>query len=125
VSRDDRLRLLEEENDFLREQIARLERVLVGEQSMPVEWRLTQQEQRVMGVLVNREFASKDAIMAALYRNLGRDEAEPKIVDVFVCKIRKKLKPFGIDIRTVWGTGYCLPPEQRTLLRQQTSGVAE
>ena len=47
--------------------------------------------------------------MAALYWD--KDEpGEEKIIDVLVCKIRKKLKPYGIDIKTHWGRGYYLPP---------------
>lgn len=41
----------------------------------------------------------------------GIDEPELKIVDVFVCKVRKKLyEASGGDnyIETVWGRGYAL-----------------
>jgi two-component system cell cycle response regulator CtrA len=36
------------------------------------------------------------------------DEPELKIIDVFVCKIRKKLAAVGLGdfIGTVWGRGY-------------------
>ncbi len=36
------------------------------------------------------------------------DEPEVKIIDVLVCKLRKKLAPAGADnvIGTVWGRGY-------------------
>lgn len=38
------------------------------------------------------------------------DHAEPqiKIIDVFVCKIRKKVKPLGVTIHTHWGKGYSM-----------------
>ncbi|WP_367278227.1 helix-turn-helix domain-containing protein [uncultured Alsobacter sp.] len=83
----------------------------------PVEWGLSPSEQKVMGVLLTREMATKDALMAALYTANGRDEAELKIVDVFICKMRKKLKPFAISITTVWAQGYALPPDIRRTLR--------
>ena len=41
----------------------------------------------------------------------GRDEPELKIIDVFMCKLRKKLAAAsgGADyIETVWGRGYML-----------------
>ena len=46
----------------------------------------------------------------------GLDEPELKIIDVFICKIRKKLREAtgGQDpIETVWGRGYVLrdPPD--------------
>lgn len=51
---------------------------------------------------------TKDAIMSVLYRNEAKDEAEIKIVDVFLCKLRKKLAPFDIGIETIWGVGYAM-----------------
>jgi two-component system, cell cycle response regulator CtrA len=50
---------------------------------------------------------SKDAFMTHLYG--GRDEPELKIIDVFICKLRKKLAAVnGHPIETVWGRGYVL-----------------
>ncbi|NTF67715.1 winged helix-turn-helix domain-containing protein [Rhizobium rhizogenes] len=34
------------------------------------------------------------------------DEPGIKIVDIYVCKIRKKLTGLGLAIETVWGRGY-------------------
>jgi two-component system cell cycle response regulator CtrA len=49
----------------------------------------------------------------------GMDEPELKIIDVFICKLRKKLceATDGVNyIETVWGRGYVLrDPEQATL----------
>ena len=39
------------------------------------------------------------------------DEPEPKIIDVFICKLRRKLEiagARGVSIDTVWGQGYTL-----------------
>lgn len=121
-----RLEVVEQENLLLRERIAFLEAILIDCARLPVEWGLTQQETRVFGTLVNREVATKDAVMAALYsdRAGAEGEVEPKIVDVFVCKIRKKLKPFGIEIRTVWGQGYALNPDVRSAYRHASKAAA-
>lgn len=113
-----RLEVVEEENGVLRERIRQLETALMGVTPLPFEWGLTSQESIVFGVLVNRPLATKAAVLAALYRDLGKDEAEEKIVDVFICKIRKKLKPFGIRIRTVWGQGYALDDADRGSFRR-------
>lgn len=40
------------------------------------------------------------------------EEQEIKIVDVFVCKLRKKLQGLGLSIETVWGRGYRLSQQQ-------------
>jgi two-component system cell cycle response regulator CtrA len=38
------------------------------------------------------------------------DEPEMKIIDVFICKLRKKLAQAGADnlIGTIWGRGYMM-----------------
>ena len=113
-----RLDVVEAENDRLREEIAMLERVLMPEVALPVEWSLTGSERRVFLALLGRPQCTKDAIMAALYRDLGQDEPAIKIVDVFICKLRKKLKPFGVSIGTVWGVGYYLSDETRAMFRE-------
>ena len=114
----DELTMLRDENQRLRARIDELEHALFRDVSLPIEWRLTVQEARVFGVLVTRSLATRTAILAALYDDLGRDQAEAKIADVFVCKIRKKLKPFGIEIHTRWGEGWYLDEDQRESLRQ-------
>ena len=40
----------------------------------------------------------------------GMDEPEMKIIDVFVCKVRKRLERAGLRnaIETVWGHGYIM-----------------
>lgn len=113
------LEVVEQENAILRERIASLEAILLDCVRPPPEWLLTPAEVRVFGVLVNRELATKDAVMASLYsdRVTGDEDVNPKIVDVFICKIRKKVKPFGIDIRTVWGHGYSLDAVTRSRFR--------
>lgn len=58
---------------------------------------------------------TKDQLYRALY--LDRDEVELKIVDVFICKLRKKLKALDIKIDTTWGRGYSLNPESYVKLK--------
>ena len=41
----------------------------------------------------------------------GMDEPELKIIDVFICKLRKKLSEalgYACPIETVWGRGYVM-----------------
>ena len=50
----------------------------------------------------------------------GMDEPELKIIDVFVCKLRKKLSAAASEevyIHTVWGRGYVLrdPDDEETV----------
>ncbi|MFN3370775.1 MAG: response regulator transcription factor [Sphingomonadaceae bacterium] len=52
---------------------------------------------------------TKEMFLAHLYG--GRDEPEMKIIDVFICKLRRKLAEAGAPpvIETVWGRGYTIP----------------
>ena len=51
---------------------------------------------------------TKEAFLNHLYG--GIDEPEMKIIDVFICKLRKKLAQAGAGnlIGTVWGRGYMM-----------------
>lgn len=102
------------------ERIAQLERELAGTDvwCAPRDWNLTPSEATVLGVLVHRRLATPGAILAAVYRDMARDEPDEKIVDVFICKIRQKLRRAGIAIETVRGMGWRLPPETRARLRE-------
>jgi len=51
---------------------------------------------------------TKEKLLDALYWDRPNDEPEIKIIDVFVCKLRKKLKPLGLEISTNWARGYGL-----------------
>ena len=52
---------------------------------------------------------TKEILLSYLYG--GMDEPGLKIIDVFICKIRRKLMPLsgGLDfIETTWGRGFTL-----------------
>lgn len=76
--------------------------------------KLTHKEYNIIEILSLRKgkIVSKEAILDQLYG--GLDEPEPKIIDVFICKLRKKLmnkseKLTGKKknyISTIWGQGY-------------------
>jgi two-component system, cell cycle response regulator CtrA len=57
---------------------------------------------------------TKETILTKLYGD--RDEPDSKIIDVFICKLRKKLAAAMGDsmIRTVWSRGYAIGEAQRT-----------
>jgi two-component system cell cycle response regulator CtrA len=81
--------------------------VTVAGQVLP----LTGKEYALMELLALKKGStvSKDQFLNHLYG--GMDEPEVKIIDVFFCKIRSKIKELsgGEDyITTVWGRGYIL-----------------
>jgi two-component system cell cycle response regulator CtrA len=77
---------------------------------------LTGKEYAILELLVLRKgmVLTKEAFLNHLYG--GMDEPEMKIIDVFICKLRKKLANAGADnlIGTVWGRGY--------MIRETSSG---
>ena len=71
---------------------------------------LTGKEYAILELLVLRKgmVLTKEAFLNHLYG--GIDEPEMKIIDVFICKLRKKLTQAGAGnlIGTVWGRGYMM-----------------
>ncbi len=71
---------------------------------------LTGKEYSILELLTLRKgmVLTKEAFLNHLYG--GMDEPEMKIIDVFICKLRKKLAQAGADnlIGTVWGRGYMM-----------------
>jgi len=81
--------------------------VMVGESRLD----LTSKEYRILELLSPRKGSTlgKSHFLSHLYG--GIDEPESKIIDVFICKLRRKLiESTGGDnyIHTVWGQGYVL-----------------
>lgn len=107
----DRLDYLEEENRQLRE-------ALEPAVALPVDWKLTKTEARALLALhrVRQGYMNRERLLVALY---GMEiDVEPKIIDVLVCKIRRKLKDAGaiIPIRTFHGDGFGLTREGHAAL---------
>ena len=81
-------------------------RILVNGAAIP----LTKKEYQIIEILALRKgcVLSKEVILDHLYG--GLDEPNAKIIDVFICKIRKKMAKLGVDtfIETSWGQGYMI-----------------
>ena len=72
---------------------------------------LTGKEYQILELLTLRKGTTltKEMFLTNLYG--GMDEPEIKIIDVFICKMRKKLANVSLGknyIETVWGRGYVL-----------------
>lgn len=85
-------------------------------------FKVTQLQSCVLGVLLRREEASKTTIHNAIENQratrrhcqpVDLEETDPKLVDVVICLLRKRLKPFGIVIKTLWARGYCIERADR------------
>ncbi len=77
---------------------------------------LTGKEYGIIELLSLRKGSTltKEMFLNHLYG--GMDEPEVKIIDVFICKLRKKLQDVADDdyIETVWGRGYVLRDPSET-----------
>jgi two-component system, cell cycle response regulator CtrA len=90
--------------------------------------RLTPKEYAIMELLSLRKGAvlTKEMMLNHLYG--GLDEPEHKIIDVFVCKLRKKLAlaTGGCHfIETVWGRGYVMRDPVSDASRYDAPGTAQ
>src|SRR5271168_2887199 len=78
---------------------------------------LTGKEYSILELLTLRKgmVLTKEAFLNHLYG--GMDEPEMKIIDVFICKLRKKLAQAGAGnlIGTVWGRGYMMREPEHAL----------
>ena len=76
---------------------------------------LTSKEYAILEIMALRQGSNitKEMFLNSMYG--GMDEPELKIIDVFICKLRKKLADASGGknyIDTLWGRGYALrPPE--------------
>jgi DNA-binding winged helix-turn-helix (wHTH) protein len=81
---------------------------------------LTANEAEVFSVLIRRPETTKTSLHMAIQRP-DKDETDEKIIDVIICKIRKKFIKQGPSelagqIKTIWGRGYYLTPEARKFI---------
>lgn len=101
----------------LRDRIEELERLMGMRMVPPRLWGLTRQEADVLGILLRRQVMAHAQLFEAIWG--GDSECNIKIVEVVVCKLRAKLRPHGIEIRTEYGVGYFIPPDSKAAARAQ------
>lgn len=78
-------------------------------------FQISKQQAILLNVLLKKKTATKDALYSAAQavHAIGQD-TEPKIVDVVICKLRKKLSAHNFKIETIWGGGYYMSTEDRS-----------
>jgi len=112
------LRALEADNDRLRLRVADLEAQVAKLSSTPeftittpsAEFGFTPSEAGVFARLVATGFASNEDLLA-MAKGKGASAPKMKVIDVYICKIRKKVERFDIVIETLHGRGYRIPAE--------------
>jgi two-component system cell cycle response regulator CtrA len=112
-----RIDTLEEENERLTQKLS-VATIHEKEEAVvyPLSLRLTSQQGTILSVLIKREWASSGALHSIL-RTRAQDDGN--LVGMQICKLRKKLRPLGVEIETMWGRGYRISPEHKRRLLQE------
>ncbi len=106
----------------LSDRVEELERLLGMRPVLPRLWGLTAREADVLGILLKRQVMSQTQLFEAIWG--GDSERETKIVEVTICKLRTKLRPHGIAIRTEHGAGYYIPRDSKATAQAQIDAQA-
>lgn len=84
-------------------------------------FKVTRLQATVLMVLLRKDEAYKSTLHNAIEsrrhvragENRQLEPTNPKMVDVVICHLRKKLKRHGIEIKTLWSQGYFMDGEHR------------
>jgi two-component system cell cycle response regulator CtrA len=106
------------------EKIKQLERELYGrEWEAPKELRLTKLEAAIVATMLANNRVCSPALLIDATRGRGTHTNNPNsnLIDAKICHIRAKLRPYGLRVETVWGTGYKIEDETRAQLLNWTT----
>jgi two-component system cell cycle response regulator CtrA len=117
----ERIKVLEEEAKNLRAAVEELSAV----PQIPLALKLTKREGLLFSALLSKPSATKEQLMAMMYADRYDVGEEPglKIIHVFVQKVRHKIKPFGLEIGTIWGVGYAVSAETKAAVRRMNDDL--
>ena len=73
---------------------------------------ITHQQALLLSVLIKKPRATKDVLHAAA-QSISERQTKPKLIDVVIHKLRRRMARHGYRVMTIWGGGYYLYPEDR------------
>jgi DNA-binding response OmpR family regulator len=117
------IRGLRERIGELEEENRQLKSALRPSVCFPATWKLWPREAKLLATL----YASPGCVTYESLRlaMVGtRSDAPEDIVQVYLCRMRPKVGPLGIEIRVVRGTGLVLQPESRAIITKAVAAVA-
>lgn len=109
------------EREVLLDRIDELERELGMGEDIPPEFEITRNMGRLLGMLLKREVVTREGAVLAIYSGMNNTwdkEPDLKIVDVFICKLRKRLERYDVKLSCKWGLGYYMDGENKKRLRE-------
>lgn len=106
--------------DALLDRIEQLEQELGLKTDFPPEFSIPRNMMPLLGILLKREIISREGALIAIYSgmpNTWGKQPDPKIIDVFICKLRVRLRKYGVKVSCKWGLGYFMDGENKRKLR--------
>jgi DNA-binding response OmpR family regulator len=80
---------------------------------------LTRSQRKFVNLLLAANgVCTKEHLYDVLYTARQKYKPHPKILREMLCVIRRQLEPLGIEIETVFGIGYIMPPESKSKLSE-------
>lgn len=78
-------------------------------------FKLTRLQATVFLQLLRRQQLTKEQVHLAIEGNRSdaKEPTDPKMVDVVIYHIRKKLKAYEVAVETIWGVGYTIRMDDR------------
>ena len=109
----------------LEEQVRQLKKLLVPPFVTPVEWGLTAQQQTLFCMLLKRDLVTRDMFNAVAITRPSTKNTSNQCSDMAVYHLRKKLKKFGVHVKSEWGVGWRLVDRKNWQKRLAEAGAAE
>lgn len=81
-------------------------------------FRTTRLETVLLAALLRRDQLTRSQLHSVLEEHRTTHSEDPtniKIIDVVICKMRKKLRDHGIVIETIWAMGYTIGPDSKKI----------
>jgi hypothetical protein len=79
---------------------------------------------RMFGILMAKPSVRHSSMMNILYGDRAAEGDIPELTSIktLICTLRQKLKPFGIEIETIWGEGWRITESNKAAARRIIGG---
>lgn len=88
-------------------------------------WKLSPQQSRLLYIIAAREIVLHEAILPALYWDRDEPQDAAGVIRTVLHELRRKLRPFGIEIHTKNAVGLFLDAETRQRVLGEKMGTSK
>jgi two-component system cell cycle response regulator CtrA len=106
--------------EYWRNRALLAEAALAPAANVPGEWGLSGKELELVSVLLDGKTHKSTEIADRVYFNQDVPEDLNGTIKVFVFRIRRKLRRFGVEVKNVWGQGYYLTQRSEAKPKEHT-----